>query len=197
MEGIYFYWCAWVVWIYATFLMKKTKWRTALAAGVLLLMSGSIYHVGIGVFSLTYSFLFLFVAAFALTANGGKQLGYLFMAALAVAFLSAAFRLLALADPVWVWADERWMLAISMAAICLMLHRDSATRLFAAIIGSCQGEIVYAVAVRDVFPYTIGSLPFFDALALTCACLFVWSLFENMHHHVDAWQKQMKRNKPL
>lgn len=36
MEGIYFYSFFWIIWIIATFFMKKSAWRTMLAAASLI-----------------------------------------------------------------------------------------------------------------------------------------------------------------
>ncbi|MBB5323419.1 signal transduction histidine kinase [Anoxybacillus tepidamans] len=198
MEGSYFYWCSWVCWIWATFLMKKTKRRTFFAASVLLLIIFSTYRMVMGTFSVTLSFLFLlFVSLYVVSQNSGWKFGYMFVSTMTIAFLYAAFRLLAIVDPVWVWMDERWMIAIVIVVISLMLHHDLAVRMLSMIVGSCQGDIVYAAAVKGVFPYTIGSLSFFDVLSLSCACLVGWSVLENMPVYADVIQKQMRRNKPL
>ncbi|ANB61471.1 YphA family membrane protein [Anoxybacteroides amylolyticum] len=193
MEGLYFYWWAWVIWIYATFLQKKTNERTRLAAAMLLLICGSIYKIKIGSFSITYSFLFLFL--FSLAAVRRQMSGLLLLSSLAVAFFSASVRLLAIADPIVVWADERWLLAIGTTMLVLFIERKPTMRILATVIGSCQGDIVYAVAVHDVFSSLIGSLFFFDALALTGALLFGWSVLEHLPQYID--EKQLKRNKPL
>ncbi|GGJ60199.1 hypothetical protein GGR02_000762 [Anoxybacillus voinovskiensis] len=193
MEGLYFYWWAWVVWIYATFLQKKTNERTRLAATTLLFICGSIYKINIASFSITYSFLFLFL--FSLIAVRRQMSGSLLFSALTVAFFSVSIRLLAIADPIIIWADERWLLAIGTTMLVLFIERKPTARMLAAAIGSCQGDIVYAVAVRDVFPSPIGSLFFFDVLALTGALLFAWSVVEHIPQYMD--EKQLKRNKPL
>lgn len=193
MEGLYFYWWAWVVWIYATFLQKKSKTRTRLAATMLLFICGSIYKINIASFSITYSFLFLFL--FSLAAARRQMSGSLLFSALAVAFFSASVRLLAIADPIVVWADERWLLAIGTTLLVLFIERKTTARMLAAAIGSCQGDVVYAVSVRDVFSSPIGSLFFFDALALTGALLFGWSVLEHIPQSID--EKQLKRNKPI
>lgn len=193
MEGLYFYWWAWVVWIYATFLQKKTNERTRLAATTLLFICGSIYKIKIASFSITYSFLFLFL--FSLAAARRQMSSSLLFSALAVAFFSASVRLYAIADPIIVFADERWLLAGGMTMLVLLLERTPIARMLAAAIGSCQGDIVYAVAVHDVFPSPIGSLFFFDTLALTGALLFGWSVLESLPQSID--EKQSKRTKPL
>jgi hypothetical protein len=197
MEGVYFYWCAWVCWIYATFLMKKTNERTYWAAGVLVLIIGSIHRVEAGFFSATYSFFVLVVASLYAVQQSGIKLGNLVVSALSVAFLSASLRLLSVVDPVWVWMDERWMIAGSLACACLLLQRDASARMWTAVLGGCQGEVAYAAAVKGTFPYTAGSLAFFDMLALACACLYVWTRFEKMSLYIDGLQRHMKRNKPL
>ncbi|WP_027408594.1 hypothetical protein [Anoxybacteroides tepidamans] len=199
MEGAYFYWCAWVCWIYATFLMKKTKKRTVLAAFMLVTIILSVHAVAIGPFSVMLSFLFVFFVSYCfIVQRSGWKFVYAFISMMAIAFVYASLQMFALIDPVWVWADQTWMLAILLMILCLMLGSNLSERLLYAAVGSCQGEIVYALAVKQIpLPYTVGSLSFFDLLSLLCACLIVWSIFENLSIYADAIQKQMKRNKPL
>jgi hypothetical protein len=197
VEGVYFYWCSWVCWIFATFFMKKTKKRTVLAASVLITIILSAYNVTIGLFSVTFSFLFiLFFAYYFVAKKTGWKLVYMFMATITVTLAYVSFHLLALVDPVWVWMDETWMLAMILMFVCLMFYHDVVSRLLSVIIGSCQGDILYAfVLKRFSFPYVIGSFSFLDALMISCTCIFVWSLLEQLPLYVDTMQKQIKRIK--
>ncbi|MBS2770245.1 MULTISPECIES: YphA family membrane protein [Anoxybacillaceae] len=199
MEGFYFYWCSWACWIFATFLMKKTKARTMLAAAVLISIMLSIYHITIGVFSITLSFLFaLVIAYYFITKKSGWKLVYMLLSMMMVSFVYAACHLLILIDPVWMLIDKTWMVAIMLTFVCLMLHHHFQERLLCIIAGSCQGEMMYAFVIKTYsFPYAIGSLAFLDELSLSCVCLALWSALENISVYADMVHKQMKRNKPL
>ncbi len=61
------------------------------------------------------------------------------LSASGLAFAYAAFRLLALFDPVWIWLDGQWMLGWWMALISSLFHRRISARLLCLALGGCQG----------------------------------------------------------
>lgn len=106
-----------------------------------------------------------------------RPCGWLRMAlsASGLAFAYAAFRLLALFDPVWIWLDGQWMLGWWMALISSLFHRRISARLLCLALGGCQGEVVYAMSILRMAPgYVLGSFSFLDALAISASSLLVW-----------------------
>lgn len=193
MEGLYFYCFFWLVWMIATFFMKKTRQRTMVAAIALItiiLSSASLY---VGSFQVTLSFLFLFFLSCYFAARQTlRKLLYLVIAALTIAFSYASFQLLALFDPVWIWMDRTWMLALMLFIICFLFYENIQSRLLCLITGSCQGEMLYSIVSKRVsFSHVIGSFPFLDTVSISAFCLLIWTLFEQIAVYVDG-KKQIR-----
>ncbi|AMX83086.1 hypothetical protein GS3922_04930 [Geobacillus subterraneus] len=176
MEGMYFYFFFWSLWLVATFFMKKTAARTKLAVFALVMISSASLTAEVGRIHMALSFFVLFFFS-CYTAVEQKPCRPLLMAlsASGLAFAYAAFRLLALFDPVWIWLDGRWMLAWWLALVSCLFHRRLAARLLCLALGSCQGEAVYAAAIHRMAPdYVLGSFSFLDATAIGASCLLAW-----------------------
>ncbi|MFC0297929.1 YphA family membrane protein [Geobacillus jurassicus] len=176
MEGACFYFFFWSLWIIATFLMKKSADRTKLAAFALLMISSASLTVKVGPFHAAASFFVLFFFS-CYAAVKQRPCGWLRMALASsgLAFAYAAFRLLALFDPVWIWLDGQWMLAWWLAFVSVLFHRNVLARLLCLALGGCQGEIVYAMAVsRMASDDVLGSFSFLDAISIGASSLLVW-----------------------
>jgi hypothetical protein len=198
VEGVYFYWFSWMLWIIYTFFMKKDRVRILVAASLLILISLSVYEITIGSFHLTLSYIFILIVSYYFAAlRRSWRLIYMFISSAIVMLSYVSFELLALFDPVWVFMNRVWMLAVILTFITIMLYRDYYSRLLTLIIGSCQGDFLYAVILnRFSFPHLIGSLAFLDMLIVTCSFLFGLFILENMSTYID-WmmQKQVKETK--
>ncbi|AEH47430.1 YphA family membrane protein [Parageobacillus thermoglucosidasius] len=196
MEGIYFYFFFWILWIISTFFMEKTRQRTMLAAAALIAIILSSVSLHIGSFHVTLAFLFLFCfACYFAAAQTCRKLLYMVIAALTTAFAYASFQLLALFDPVWIWMDRTWMLAMALVIICLLFYENIQSRLLCLVIGGCQGETLYSIVSQKVsFSHVIGSFSFLDTVSISAFCLLIWSLFEQITMHVSS-KKTIKGTK--
>ncbi|WP_244403276.1 hypothetical protein [Parageobacillus sp. KH3-4] len=196
MEGIYFYFFFWMLWVISTFFMQKTRQRTMLAAAALIAIILSSVSLHIGSFHVTLSFLFLFfLSCYFVAKQTCWKLLYMVIAALTIAFAYTSFQLLSLFDPVWIWMDRTWMLAMVLVVICLLFYENIQSRLLCLIIGACQGETLYSIISKKVsFSYVIGSFSFLDTVSVSAACLLIWALFEQIAVHVSG-KKQIKGTK--
>jgi hypothetical protein len=187
MEGLYFYSFFWGLWLVATFFMKKTSRRTMLAAVALITIILSSVSLYIGSFRITLSFLFLFFLSCYFVAKQGRwELLYMAIAALTVAFAYTSFQLLVLFDPVWIWMDRTWMLAIILLILCFLFYENIQSRLLCLVIGSCQGEMLYSIISHKVsFSSIIGSYSFLDMVSLSACCMFIWALVDHIPVYID------------
>ncbi|BDG36574.1 YphA family membrane protein [Saccharococcus caldoxylosilyticus] len=187
MDGIYFYSFFWIVWVIATFFMKKTAWRTMVAAVALITIILSSVSLNIGGFQITLSFLFLFfLSCYYAAKQSRRKLVYMAIAVLTVAFAYTSFQLLVFFDPVWIWMDHRWMLAILLVILCFLFYENIQSRLLCLVIGSCQGEMLYSIISQKIsFSYIIGSYSFLDTLSLSACCTFIWALVDYIPVYID------------
>jgi hypothetical protein len=193
MKGLYFYSFFWMIWMIATFFMKKTRQRTMLAAISLITIILSSVSLYIGSFHVTLSFLFLFfVSCYFAAKQTRRKLLYLVIAALTIAFAYTSIQLFVLFDPVWIWMDRTWMIAVMLFIICFLFYENIQLRLLCLIIGSCQGEVLYSIISKRVaFSYVIGSFSFLDTISISAFCLLIWTLFEHIAVYVDG-KKQIR-----
>ncbi|WP_017436771.1 YphA family membrane protein [Saccharococcus caldoxylosilyticus] len=193
MDGIYFYSFFWIVWVIATFFMKKTAWRTMVAAVALITIILSSVSLNIGGFQITLSFLFLFfLSCYYAAKQSRRKLVYMAIAVLTVAFAYTSFQLLVFFDPVWIWMDHRWMLAILLVILCFLFYENIQSRLLCLVIGSCQGEMLYSIISQKIsFSYIIGSYSFLDTLSLSACCTFIWALVDYIPVYIDG-KKQIR-----
>ncbi|GAJ40224.1 YphA family membrane protein [Saccharococcus caldoxylosilyticus] len=187
MDGIYFYSFFWIVWVIATFFMKKTAWRTMVAAAALITIIFSSVSLNIGGFQITLSFLFLFfLSCYYAAKQSRRKLVYMAIAVLTIAFAYTSFQLLVFFDPVWIWMDHRWMLAILLVILCFLFYENIQSRLLCLVIGSCQGEMLYSIISQKIsFSYIIGSYSFLDTVSLSACCTFIWALVDYIPVYID------------
>lgn len=181
MEGLYFYWLAWMGWIWVTFLMDKNNpARIRLALILLAAIFASPYHANVFIFKMNLSAFVIACLIFYETKK--KKLSeflYLFTSAFIIMLAYTSFLLFELIDPVWILFDRKIMLAACGFYLSLLLHKKQSRRLVSLVWGFLQGEILYAAVLwRFNFPYTISSLAFLDILIISATMLLAWSAIE-------------------
>ena len=113
MEGLYFYWLAWIGWIWVTFIMdKKNPARIKVAIWLLAVIFTAPYKVNILSYDIYLSaftiVLFLFIETKRL--KPGAFL-YSFISSFIIMLAYTSFLLFELFDPVWVLFDRKIMIA--------------------------------------------------------------------------------------
>lgn len=177
MDGSYFYFLAWLGWIITTFFLKKEAFRWKVSAVLLVFIICSQITVSIASFPIAANALLLGTISFLGIAfySIWKKI-YALLSALIIAMLYASFHLLEMYDPIWIVMDRTWMLSGILVYASILLHRDRVLRLCSLYAGALQGEILVTFIFHTLrFPYQLGSLTFFDIIAV--ATLFFTILF--------------------
>lgn len=127
-----------------------------------------------------------FLSCYYAAKQSRRKLVYMAIAVLTVAFAYTSFQLLVFFDPVWIWMDHRWMLAILLVILCFLFYENIQSRLLCLVIGSCQGEMLYSIISQKIsFSYIIGSYSFLDTLSLSACCTFIWALVDYIPVYID------------
>lgn len=188
VEGIYFYWFSWIVWVFATFLMKKSRERTEVSFVILLAlaMSNSVFQIA--GFSIRASFLVLLLFSFMLlTKTKGLLLLYYLISSLIITIGYVCFHLFELFDPVWLIFDRKLLLSFIVLYLILMLVKDFYYRLAIAMVGACNGELLYFfILKRFSFEVELGSLSSLDALSAIIFFIVTWSSLEKLAQFFEA-----------
>jgi hypothetical protein len=90
------------------------------------------------------------------------------------------------------------LLGFLVTCLAVLLFKEYRTRIFSAIIGLIQGEILYAIVLKKFsIDFSIGSFIFLDGLALTCFFITIWSGFEYLQMIFQHKNFQQKKEKQL
>lgn len=196
MEGLFFYWIAWITWIISTFFMKKTKLRLEISVIMLVLLILTAHSFTIHKLTVNYGLLFLLLYGYiAIFHQSPMKLMYFYVKNLIITLLYACFYIFSVIDPVWIIFDAKWMLAIGLVYFVLILQTSLRDRIILLIMGVCHGEILYGLLLKQYhFHVTIGSKAFFDLLAISFLLIQSWYLLEVVSRHFELYmQKNFKQ----
>jgi hypothetical protein len=181
MEGSMFYWIAWTLWVYLTFILKRDHAnRLLLSASALIVIIladfqitiiGLKFHAG-GLFLLIISYVSLYKMK-------RRFILYYFVSSMIVTIAYAAFRLFEIYDPAWLIFNEKLMIGVFIAYLAAILEKTLRGRFIIMISGTMQGEILFAYILKKYhFSFPIGSFEYLDVFSLTMVLLAGWSCIE-------------------
>ncbi|WP_066294234.1 YphA family membrane protein [Bacillus sp. FJAT-29937] len=198
MEGLTFYWLAWFFWVIATFFLKKDSFiRICSSLWLLVLIIISPYSFFLFNYEITYVSI-LFAGTLLVIISRFKRLtaAYVLLSSFIVMIAYVCFHLFALFDPVWLIFPRKWMLALFMIVLAIVLHSNKMYRLITILFGSIQGEFLYAYILNKYsFPHVIGSNAYLDGIMLSAALLGAWSCFEYLTSFYEKHINQVEKEK--
>ncbi|WLR56534.1 hypothetical protein LC048_06415 [Mesobacillus subterraneus] len=183
MEGLYFYWLAWIGWVWTTFFMNKDnplRWKsTVMLLAVIFAapftMDVLIFEFHLSAFTIAF---FMFIETRRKTTG---SFFYLFLSSFIIMLAYTSFLMFELFDPVWVLFDRKIMLGAAGFYLAVLLHKDRHDRILAMISGFLQGDILFsAILWKFNFPYAVASMGFMDILFISIGLLLAWSGIESM-----------------
>lgn len=202
MEGLLFYWFTWIFWVIATFFLKKNSFlRLSLSFWLLLLIILSPYSFVLSNYEISYaSILLVFSLLIFISQIRGFKAAYVLLCSFIVMLAYVCFHLFEFFDPVWVILPRSWMLSFVLISLSLLLHSNKIYRILVILLGSIQGEFLYAFILNKYsFPHIIGSYVYLDSLSLSTALLACWSGFEYLaafyEKHINQLEKEKGKQK--
>ncbi|WP_163101008.1 hypothetical protein [Peribacillus alkalitolerans] len=182
MEGIFFIWLAWIIFVILTFFYNSSSNRNRNIFHVLVLIILSPYEFPIPVSSIHVSLaaLYLIIILFLHTRTFNlKQISHLFISSLIIGLCIASFGIFAMIDPVWILFDPTWMLTIILLYLSIILVYQWKLRIVSLLLGMIVGEMLMFMAVyRLGLPYHPFSNSWMDQVAKVGAGNMIWRLFE-------------------
>ncbi|PLR82637.1 hypothetical protein CVD25_05275 [Bacillus canaveralius] len=178
MEGIIFYWISWLIWILATFFLKKeNRYRFRISLAMLIAIMLSTAQFSLFGFSFYWAPVVLLLFVYWEIAKLKKgQLAYYIICALIVTLAYVSFLLFELFDPVWVLFDRKLMLGFIIVYLIVVLYEDIKMRICILLSGAFHGEVVFALIIKKLaINYKIGALEFLDLVALAAGVLLGWN----------------------
>lgn len=198
VEGLTFYWIAWMFWVITTFIMKKgsvTRFYTSL--WILLLIIISPYSFFLYDYEISYVSIMLLMLLFYLVSTiKSFKAAYVLLSSFIIMLAYVCFHLFALFDPVWLIFPRNWMLSLLLISLSFILQAHKLYRFIIILLGSIQGEFLYAYILNKYsFPYLIGSYAYLDAIALAAALAAVWTGFEMLTSFYEKHMNQVEKEK--
>ncbi|WP_026906570.1 YphA family membrane protein [Paucisalibacillus globulus] len=184
MEGIYFYWFCWLLWVIVTFLLPKEKGRTFLAIWILLTIIFSNLYISINLFEISLSYLFILFGGFIFLGTLQHKILQIFSAiTIMVGFTSLL--IWETNAPVWLFMPRLIIIPIICVLLTMMVNKHFLNRLAINIIGLCSGEFVYSVLLSNYsIIQTIGDFEFLDTLFVCLIILITIELIRKAKNKV-------------
>lgn len=198
MEGILFYWIAWMFWIMVIFFMKRdSKERFTLALSILLVIIASPKMITIFGLHFSFSCLFLYLLLlYVLVKQERMMIFSIFLSAFIVMLAYACFHIYELFDPVWLLFPRIWMMSGLLVALSIILQTKKSFRFLVLLLGSIQGDFLYSLILKKYsFPYTIGSFSFLDIASLSAIFLTIWNGIEMLAEFYAKHYNQSEKEK--
>lgn len=177
MDGILYLWLLWGIWVYTTFLMRKThpeRFRYSFLC--LLLLCVFPYGMMVGPVEVSFPVIVLALICIVYIRNLSlrKKL-YMLVAVLSMGMLYAGIALISIYDPVLMFIDRDIILSLSIVLVGVFFYSHSTQyrfRLIAVALSSVIGDFFLSIPLNKVgFYYSIGSPAYLDVLALTIGLL--------------------------
>jgi hypothetical protein len=198
VEGIVFLGIAWLVWIIATFFMKRNSIdRSKISFMVLILIILSPFQFSFFDFQLNTAAVTLYLYLLKEVIQLKNKIGlYLFITSFIIMLAYVSFLMLELYDPVWVIFDRKWMIGIILVYLCLLLEGNKKLRYYTILIGTLQGEWLFSLILnRFSFSYPVGTYAFFDTVGLSLFLLGTWNMLELATVFLENQTKHLGRGK--
>ncbi|MDE3839416.1 hypothetical protein C0966_08620 [Bacillus methanolicus] len=178
MDGAFFYWVCWLIWVAATFLLdSKNKYRYTISKRLLIIIIFSPIHFSVFHFQIYAAAVFIFFSIMMDISRLKKRtILYFFVSSFIIMLAYASFLMFELYDPVWVIINRDWLLVFILIYLTFMLQSEVRMRMYTMLAGILLGELLYAFVLRqNGFSYPIGSLAILDLASLAVAILLLWS----------------------
>ncbi|MCR2820249.1 YphA family membrane protein [Lederbergia panacisoli] len=184
MQGMIFLLIAWVIWIYATFMMdKKSTYRWPIASCALLLIILKPLTIRFYFLHISGSSLLILIICYYLSSKlpFKKQLHLLFSVfTLMVGY--AGFLLFEMYDPIWMFMDRVVLTSFTLFIFGYFLYSSSVlTRILLICLGTLQGDIVFASYLSKWdMPYLIGSMEYLDIISIIIISNLLFHFISNL-----------------
>ncbi|CAN7344131.1 YphA family membrane protein [Rossellomorea sp. LjRoot5] len=202
MDGILYLWVLWGMWVYTTFILKKShpdRFRYSFLC--LLLICVFPYGMMAGSVEVSFSVIVLALICIVYIRNLSlREKLYMLAAVLSMGMTYAGIALISIYDPVLMFIDRDIILSLSVVLVGILFYSHSSLyrlRLIAVALSSVTGDFFLSVPLNKVgFYYSIGGAAYLDVLALTIgllsALIIVMEINQAVHIKTQTKKGEMK-----
>ncbi|QQK75997.1 hypothetical protein HUG15_10820 [Salicibibacter cibarius] len=180
MEYALFFWFAWMLWIIATFFMKRTKRQAFLAAAILITIIFVPITLTLSVVELSaaYGVIMMLACLWTGVLPAAHKWKVIVLAA-ALMLLYASFQLMVWYNPVIFLLGETWIPAVVLSFVMVFFHGHSESRYPLVLLAFAFGELIAAVTVMPLTGNLyLADVHFYNTLATVLVLLVCWHWLE-------------------
>ncbi|WP_152968568.1 YphA family membrane protein [Rossellomorea vietnamensis] len=190
MDGILYLWLLWGIWVYTTFLLRKShpdRFRYSFLS--LLLICVFPYGKMAGSVEVSYPVIVLALICIVYIRNLRlREKLYMLAVVLSMGMIYAGIALISIYDPVLMFMDRDIILSLSLVTVGILFYSHSSQfwiRLIAVALSSVIGDFFLSIPLNKVgFHYSIGGPAYLDVLALTIGLLSALKIVVEMNQAV-------------
>ncbi|WP_412975661.1 hypothetical protein [Ornithinibacillus sp. 179-J 7C1 HS] len=164
MDGIFYYWFSWILWVILTFFMPKNKNRTIYSVWILITIIFSNVYITSDYLEISIAYLSIIIGGFILLSTL-KRKGILLFSAFTIMIGYASLLIWETNAPVWIFMPRLLIIPIICVLLTVILTKRFISRITISLIGLCSGEFLYSLLLTNYsITKTIGGLMFLDTL---------------------------------
>lgn len=181
MDGIFFYWISWIVWVSIMFFIPKTvPFRFDVLFHLLAIMVLFGYTLEFFSFTVHLSGIYLMLI---LCVYVRKQpllkILELITGSFIVTLAYASFQLFSILDPIWLFLKAPYLLCIFLNYLALILFKNWKQRLFVLAVGMILGDLVYSsLLYSHSMPYETLADAWHDHAVIVLGGAALWRVIE-------------------
>jgi hypothetical protein len=196
MNGLFFYWLAWLLWVLITFFMEKNITRTFLAFIVLAVITFSNTIVTLfGNIEFTLSIFVVYIFALVMVSQTNKKIITLWKS-ICLVFGYVGFLFWEQISPVWIVAPREILIPVFGFILLLLLNGNTKEKLAIWCLGTSTGEILHGVILHSYdMREAIGNMSFFDLLVIEISFLVIAHHIVELKKKLDIFVQSMEKQK--
>lgn len=184
-DGFLFYWIAWLLWGWLTFLSSKNKSRLIFAGFVLIIIAISNYNFNIMDITISSVPIILLVGSIIYFMNS-RRITYNIGATLAVGTGFSGVLIWNQVYSISLFVSTYVLFTLAMILLVAVFARNLNDRVFISLGGMAVGQMVYDFVLWNYgFTQFFGEKVFLDYVALTVAVLLV-------RNQIETWRLKLK-----
>ncbi|MFD2045877.1 hypothetical protein ACFSTA_13195 [Ornithinibacillus salinisoli] len=166
INGLYFYWISWTLWVIVTFFMKKNTKRTLLSYWILVSIIVSNAYFTFDYYDISLTFISILIGGFLLFPHISRMVYHMFCT-FTMMIGYASILIWEGQAPIWLFMPRFVLIPLICIFMICILVRGLYPRITVALVGICSGEFLYSHMLSNYYiSYVVGEMIFFDTLSL-------------------------------
>lgn len=197
MEGLFFYWICWLLWIIITFLMEKSRTRQFFGIWLLMLLIFSKTEIMVAEFNINASIFILYIGSIVLLAVNKRWLYHVF-SAICIVFGYLGIMLWEQISPVWMFLPREAVIPATGFILLSLLTGSYIAKIAIWCLGVSTGEIIFSILLNGYgFKESIGDFAFLDVVMIEIGIIYCLTLLHKirarMEYIIQSFEKQKNK----